>query len=178
MKIAIVKYLYWVECYTIRQVAIIAGCSEDYVRKIVRGDRGKEIAANYEGMTENMVERKQVIDRVMSLRGAYIVDAAQKYNYISLLAYMGFGVDEIRTIYPTDKNSFIGVAALRSGQAWRNFDSNEIGIDEEMFRNTFIEPKEEQVAEKEKEQAAQQELAEWKRKQRRERKIASKNCKK
>lgn len=179
MKIAIIKYLYWEENYTVRQTSIIVGCSEDYVRKIVREDRGKDIAANYEGITESMVERKQVIDKVMSLRGTYFITGTQKYNYISLLAYMGYDPEEIRTIFPTDKTSFLGVAALRSGKAWQGFDSSIIGIEPEQFAATFLYNKEElKTAEKVEEDTKALEMAEWKRKNRREKKLASKNCKK
>lgn len=137
MKAEIVKYFFNAG-YSIRQTAIISEVSEDYVRKILGGKRAQSIEASDAQVTEGMRRRARVIDYVMSLKGADFVDGTQKYNYISLLSYMGFTVGELRLIYPTDRHAFIGVAALRSGEAWKSLDSTILGIPQEDYDFTFV----------------------------------------
>lgn len=179
MRAAAIKYLYWEELYNVRQTSIITGASEDYVRKVIKGERAKGCVASYEDINDDMLERKQVIDKVMGLKGAYFVDETQKYNYVSLLAYLGYSDEELKVIFPLDNDTFMRVAAHRSGQAWRDFDSTLIGITAEDYRKTFIdEPTTSEAAKvKIEENKREQELAEWRRQQRREQKIASRNCK-
>ena len=138
MKASIVKYFFNAG-YTIRQTAIISEVSEDYVRKIMGGKRAQSIEASDAGVTEGMRRRARVIDYVMSLKGGDFVEGSQRYNYISLLSYMGYTLDELRIIFPTDRASFLGVAALRSGEAWKNFDAMVIGLPQEDYLFTFVE---------------------------------------
>jgi hypothetical protein len=175
MRAAAIKYLYWDELYNVRQTAIITGASEDYVRKVIKGERAKGCAASFEDINDSMLARKQVIDKVMSLKGAFFVDGTQKYNYISLLAYLGYNDEELRAIFPLDNNTFMSVAAHRSGQAWREFDSTLIGITEEDYRKTFIDEPEISAAAKAviEEDKREKEMAEWRRKQRKEQKMAT-----
>lgn len=175
MRAAAIKYLYWEELYNVRQTSIITGASEDYVRKVIKGERAKGCEPSYEDIGDAMLERKEVIDKVMSLRGAYFVDGTQKYNYISLLAYLGYNDEELRAIFPLDNNTFMSVAAHRSGQAWREFDSTLIGISDEDYRKTFID--EPIMSESAKavieEDKREKEMAEWRRQQRKEQKMAT-----
>lgn len=169
---SIVKYLYWEELYSIRECAIISGLTEDYIRKLIKEVRAADSEISYEGITEEMLKRKEVIDRVTSLRGAYFIQGSQKYNYISLLSYLGYTVDELKLIFPTDKSTFIAIAALRSKKAWREFDSTIIGVEKDDFSSTFLEKidvrKEKEKIEKERKD---DELMAWKRNNRREMKI-------
>lgn len=137
MKASIVKY-FFNSGYTIRQTAIISEVSEDYVRKIMSGKRAQSIDSSDEHVTEGMRRRARVIDYVMSLKGADFVEGSQRYNYISLLSYMGYTLDELRIIFPYDRHSFLGVAALRSGEAWKNFDATIIGLPQEDYLFTFV----------------------------------------
>ena len=156
MKASIVKYFFSAG-YTMRQTAIISEVSEDYVRKIMSGKRAQSIEANDASVTEGMRRRARTIDYVMSLKGADFVEGSQRYNYISLLSYMGFALDELRIIFPLDRASFLGVAALRSGEAWKNFDSTLIGLPQEEYNFTFIDKVvtyEEQVMEQQEEDSS------------------------
>lgn len=137
MKAEIVKYFFSLG-YTIRQTAIISEVSEDYVRKILSGKRAQSIQPNAELVTEGMRKRAKVIDYVMSLKGADFIEGTQKYNYISLLSYMGFTVGELKLIYPLDRASFVSIAALRSGEAWKGFDATAIGLSQEDYNFTFV----------------------------------------
>lgn len=122
-----------------RQTAIISELSEDYVRKLIYEQRSNKAEPSLEGMTSGMLRRKKVIDEIMSLRGGMFVERDQKYCYISLLAYMGFTIDEIKELYPLDNASFISVSVYRSGGAWKNFDSSILGINPDDYRYTFVE---------------------------------------
>lgn len=178
MRAAAIKYLYWGELYNVRQTAIITGASEDYVRKVIKEERARGCAASYEDVTEDMLRRKETIDRVMGLRGAYFIEGTQKYNYVSLLAYLGYSYDELRAIFPLDNSTFMSVAARRSAQAWRQFDSTMIGIPTEDYSFTFLEEiTKAEVKLMESPDTKAKEMAEWKRNQRREQKILSRNCK-
>jgi hypothetical protein len=138
MKAGVVKYFFNAG-YTLRQTAIISEVTEDYVRKIMSGKRAQSIEATDTAVTEGMRRRARVIDYVMSLKGADFVEGSQRYNYISLLSYMGYTLEELRLIFPLDRQSFIGVAALRSGEAWKNFDATLIGLPQEDYLFTFVE---------------------------------------
>ena len=92
MKASIVKYFFSAG-YTMRQTAIISEVSEDYVRKIMSGKRAQSIEANDASVTEGMRRRARTIDYVMSLKGAAFVEGSQRYNYISLLCFIGFTFD-------------------------------------------------------------------------------------
>ena len=179
MRASAIKYLFWEELYSVRQTAIITGTSEDYVRKVVKGERAKGCAVSIEEITENMIRRKEVIDKAVSLNGAYFIDGTQKYNYISLLSYLGYTNDELKVIFPLDNSTFMSVAANRSGQAWRQFDSTLIGISEEDYHFTFMETDKGEVVltQQEIEDKRAQELAEWKRTNRKAQKLESRNCK-
>lgn len=103
------------------------------------GKRAQSIEASDVSVTEGMRRRVRVIDYVMSLRGADFVEGSQRYNYVSLLSYMGYTLDELRIIFPLDKASFLGVAALRSGEAWKGFNATIIGLPQEDYLFTFVE---------------------------------------
>lgn len=180
MRASIVKYLFWEELYNVRQTAIIVGISEDYVRKVIKGERAKSCEPSYEEVTEGMIRRKETIDKIMGLNGAYFVDGTQKYNYISLLSYLGYTNDELKTIFPLDNSTFMSVAANRSKQAWRNFDSTLLNISPEDYNFTFIESAVDDDGDgtvDDKKGAKDQEKMEWKRNNRKEQKILSRNCK-
>ena len=138
MKASIVKYFFNAG-YNIRQTAIISEVSEDYVRKIMGGKRAQSIEASDASVTEGMRRRARIIDYVVSLKGADFVEGSQRYNYVSLLSYMGYTLDELRVIFPLDRASFLGIAALRSGEAWKNFDATIIGLPQADYLFTFVE---------------------------------------
>lgn len=172
---AIAKYLYEVENYTIRQTAIISEFSEDYIRKLIAHQRSKDVGPSFEGITDGMLRRKNTIDKVMSLQGCYFVMADQKYCYISLLSYMGFALDELQMLFPTDNRTFLRVAALRSAGAWKRLDSAVLGIAPEDFSYTFLEHDsswEPQSKEAEKEN---EDYLKWRQEQRKAQKLLNKS---
>lgn len=138
MKASIIKHFFKLG-YTLRQTSIIGEVTEDYARKIIGGKRAQSIEASSSEVTEGMRRRARTIDYVMSLRGLDGVSGPQKFNYISLLSYMGYTLDELRLLFPNDRPAFVGIAALRSGEAWRSFESELIGLPQEDYNFTFIE---------------------------------------
>ena len=128
----IVKAMYQ-EGYTLRQCSLIAGCSYDYVLKIVKGERGSRIAASVEDMTDTQMERKKILDILLSLRGSQYVDKNDKYAYFALLGYLGFKDYHIVALFPYDNLRFIRQATHYSDKAWKDFDSTVIGMPKEQY---------------------------------------------
>jgi hypothetical protein len=123
----------WDEYYTVRQCSLIAGCSYDYALKLVKGERGHRVVASVEDMTDTQLERKKILDILLSLRGYMFVDKTQKYAYIALLGYLGFTDTQIAMLYPHDRIHFIRQATHYSDKAWQDFDSTAIGMPREEY---------------------------------------------
>lgn len=112
----VVKAMY-AEGYTARQCSLIAGCSYDYVFKIIRGERGGRIAASIDGITTSQLKRKHTLDLILSLRGYDLVPSDQLYNYLALLAYLGYKDFHLVALYPNAQLSFLRQAAHYNDKA-------------------------------------------------------------
>ena len=133
----VVKAMYE-EGYTVRQCSLIAGCSYDYVLKIIKGERGGRITASVENMTDTQLERKKILDILLSLRGSQFVDKDSKYAYFALLGYLGFKDYHIVALFPFDNIRFIRQATHYSNKAWQKFDSTVIGMPQEQYEKLWM----------------------------------------
>ena len=113
---SIVKAMY-AEGYTARQCSIIAGCSYDYVFKIVKGLRGGRITASLDEISDTQLERKRILDLILSLRGYDLVPPKERYNYLALLAYLGFKDYHLVALFPDAQLSFLRQAAHYNDKA-------------------------------------------------------------
>lgn len=106
---------YRVQGYSPRQCSIICGVTDNYARKVL--NRDIEVDLDDYFPDSDCVLRRTLLDHIMRTVGYVYIPKAQKYGYVSLLAYLGYDYKQLRAIFPEDESSFLYMAIYRSGQA-------------------------------------------------------------
>lgn len=137
MSASIIKYLKFEEYYTTTQIAKIVGVAESHVSRILNGRSNLKAKPSFEDMTEEMLERKHIIDKIIGLKHLYLIsDYEQLGYYASLLRYLGFTKEELRLTFPNMGAAWVGLR-FRSGEEWKKFDSTLIGISAEDYQKIW-----------------------------------------
>lgn len=131
---SVVKFLYTYYYYSMRECALVVGKSESYVRKILNGTRGNQYAPSLDKTDDNSLKRIETLDRLMSLDNYEDVPPNSRYQYISLLAYLGFDYGQMEHLFAGNKNCFIWRAMNRSNKAWKDFDTTSLDINQDDYK--------------------------------------------
>lgn len=63
---------------------------------------------SYEGITDEMLDRRRIVDKIVKLEGIYNVqDSEQLGYYVTLLRYMGYTKEHLRILFPNMSASWI-----------------------------------------------------------------------
>lgn len=117
--------------YGPRHCSLIAGTSDSYARRVINSVEEVDLQG-YTPPIECMIRRK-LLHHIMDGAGLIYVPNTQKYAYISLLGYLGFDYHQLHHLYPEDQGQFIYMALHRSNKAWRDLDSEFMGVSQEDY---------------------------------------------
>lgn len=117
------------EGYALRPIAIIVGCSYDTVARTLRGEVRRSTKPSLEGFTDEMLERKHTIDRIINLDDLFNVqDAEQQGYYATLLRHLGYTKDHLRLLFTWMPASWL--AKRYNSSDYEKFDYRLIGIED------------------------------------------------
>ena len=113
------------------------GCSYDTVVKTVKGEVHAKVLPSYENMTDEMLDRKHIVDRIVSLEEIFEVqDVEQLGYYATLLRFMGYTKEHLRILFPNMSAGWIH-SRYFAGNEWINFDYKLLGIAQEQWDMVF-----------------------------------------
>ena len=119
---------YRIKGYSARHCSLICGVSDSYARRIVREVEEVDLT-DYKPPIDCIV-KERTLNHILEGVGFVFVPNSEKYAYISLLGYLGIGYKELKHLFPNDQGQFIYMALHRSNKAWRNLNSDFMGIDQ------------------------------------------------
>lgn len=104
----IIRWLRYEEYYSPRAIALIVGCSYDTVLKTLRGEVYPKVLPSFEGLTDEMLERKYTVDKLYNLELVYeIQDMEQLGYYATLLRYLGYSKEHLRILFQNMSSGWV-----------------------------------------------------------------------
>lgn len=128
---------YKIQGYSNRHCELIAQVSRAYAHRILSTIDDSDLDSwigNYTPPLECVIRRK-ILDHIVETAGLPYVPRYQRYNYISLLGYLGFTFKQLSVMFAEDQPEFIYNAIHRSNKAWKNLDPEYIGVSQEDYDN-------------------------------------------
>ncbi len=130
---SVAKYLYTENYYSIRECALVVGKSESYVRKILRGERGGVYKPSLDKIDADSIARLETLNFIMSLENCEKVGPNMRYQYISLLAHLGYDYMQISSLFAGNQRWFIWRAMNRSNKAWKDLKTEALKLSQEKY---------------------------------------------
>lgn len=126
---------YKVQGYSNRHCELIAQVSRVYAYKVLTNLDDTTLDSwigDYSPPVECVI-RRRVLDHIVETAGLPYVPRHYRYNYISLLGYLGFTFKQLSAMFAEDQPEFIYNAIHRSNKAWKELDSEYIGVSQEDY---------------------------------------------
>lgn len=120
---------YYLGGYNALCCALICGTKQRYVHRILTTDWGEldAVMENYEPSFET-IGRRMTLDLIMKGIGIVHIPRSQKFEYISLLAYLKVPLETVLGLFPLERNGFVTHAYYYGGRYWTRLDPEFLGI--------------------------------------------------
>lgn len=133
----IIRWLRYEEYYSPRAIALIVGCSYDTVLKTLRGEVYPKVLPSFEGLTDEMLERKYTVDKLYNLELVYeIQDIEQLGYYATLLRYLGYSKEHLRILFQNMSSGWVHSRYFAKDE-WKKFNYALLGIEQEQWKDVF-----------------------------------------
>lgn len=127
---------YYLGGYNALCCALICGTKQRYAHRVLTTDWGEldDVMEGYEPSFDT-IRRRMTLDLILKGIGIVHIPRSQRFEYISLLAYLRIPYEDVKKLFSFDQYSFVGRAYYYGGRYWSRLDPEFMGITVEDYRD-------------------------------------------